>query len=84
MIANASGKAASNATPPSTSQVSLPSQIGATEFIIMSRAASFGARRNKMPTPRSNPSINTYMKTPNPRISVHNGTKSSGIMGVAP
>jgi hypothetical protein len=24
------------------------------------------------------------MKTPNPRISVHNGTKSSGIMGVGP
>jgi hypothetical protein len=47
MIAKARGKAASSATPPSTSQVSLPSQIGATEFIMMSRAASLGARRNR-------------------------------------
>jgi hypothetical protein len=28
--------------------------------------------------------MSTYMKTPNPRINVHNGTKSSGIMGEAP
>ena len=33
MIANASGKAAMSASPPSTSQVSLPSQIGAIEFM---------------------------------------------------
>src|SRR5438132_571704 len=77
MIANASGKAASSATPPSTTQVSLPSQIGATEFIMMSRATSLGARRNRMPTPRSNPSISTYMKTPNPKIRFFLGLRTS-------
>ena len=33
MIEKARGKAARRATPPKTSQVSFPSQIGATEFL---------------------------------------------------
>ena len=37
MIANASGKAAIRPMPPNTSQVSLPSQTGAIEFITMLR-----------------------------------------------
>ena len=49
--------------PPSTSQVSLPSQIGAMLFIITSRSARLRANGNKMPTPRSNPSSSTYMNT---------------------
>src|SRR5690606_35084528 len=49
--------------PPSTSHVSLPSQIGATEFIIVSRSSSVGTDWNRMPMPRSKPSISTYMKT---------------------
>ena len=42
MIAKASGKAASRPRPPSTSQVSLPSQIGAIEFITMLRDVGIG------------------------------------------
>ena len=47
MIANASGNAASSPMPPSTSHVSLPSQIGATEFIISVRASSSCANGNE-------------------------------------
>src|SRR6266704_2729489 len=79
MIANASGKAAKRAVPPSTSQVSLPSQIGATEAIIRSRAPSPGANGKRIPTPRSKPSSSTYMKTANARISVQIGTRSRAI-----
>ena len=43
-MAKASGKAASSATPPSTSQVSLPSQIGAIEFITRLRESRSGAK----------------------------------------
>ena len=42
MIANALGNATHSPPPPSTSQVSLPSQNGATEFIIWSRSVSSG------------------------------------------
>src|SRR5690606_25044489 len=55
------GKAASNPAPARISQVSLPSHTGATEFIITSRASSSGAKGNRMPTPRSKPSISTYI-----------------------
>ena len=41
-MAKASGNAASSPRPPSTSQVSLPSQIGAIEFIIRLRDARVG------------------------------------------
>src|ERR1700704_7211941 len=54
--------------PPSTSQVSLPSQNGATEFIIWSRSRSVSANGNKMPIPRSKPSRITYMATASPMI----------------
>ena len=43
MIAKASGKAARSAMPPSTSQVSLPSQIGAIEFMTRLRESRSGA-----------------------------------------
>ena len=45
------------------SQVSLPSQMGATENIIRSRQFSLPAALKRMPTPRSNPSAITYMAT---------------------
>src|SRR6266853_2068030 len=54
--------------PPSTSQVSLPSQNGATEFIIWSRSRSVSANGNKMPIPRSKPSRITYIATASPMI----------------
>ncbi len=44
MMANASGNAASKPTMPRMSQVSLPSQIGAMEFISKLRACRFGAK----------------------------------------
>ena len=50
-----------SSVPPSTSQVSLPSQNGAIEPIIASRSASPGASANSMPTPRSEPSMTTYI-----------------------
>src|SRR5262245_8963292 len=83
MIANASGNAAKSAIPPSTSQVSFPSQIGATEAIIRSRARSSGASGKRIPTPRSKPSSSTYMKTPTARISVQIGTRSRVIVAAA-
>ena len=43
-MAKASGKAASRPSPPNTSQVSFPSQIGAIEFMIVLRDAVFGAK----------------------------------------
>ena len=49
-------RASPAAPPPSTSQVSLPSQTGATLFIITSRSSSRAANGKRMPTPRSNPS----------------------------
>src|SRR6185437_5593340 len=79
MIANASGNAASSPMPPRISHVSLPSQIGATVFIISVRASSSRASGKSMPTPRSNPSSSTYMKTPTPRMTVQTGTRSRCI-----
>ena len=46
-----------------TSQVSLPSQNGATEFIIWSRWLSSRKYGNRMPMPRSKPSSTTYSAT---------------------
>ena len=43
MTAKASGKAARSPTPPSTSQVSLPSHTGAIELITRLREARSGA-----------------------------------------
>src|ERR1700681_46960 len=82
-IANARGKAAKSPRPPSTSHVSLPSQIGATEAITRSRASSPGANGKRIPTPRSKPSSSTYMKTAKARISVHTGTRSRLMAGSA-
>src|SRR5580704_10689151 len=76
MTAKASGKAENNARAPNTNQVSLPSQIGATEAIIRSRARSSGANGKRIPMPRSKPSSNTYMNTPNARRIVQTGTRS--------
>ena len=45
------------------SQVSLPSQIGATENIMRSRQFSSRAALKRMPTPRSKPSAMTYIAT---------------------
>src|SRR5688572_15704585 len=67
--------------PPITSHVSLPSHTGATEAIIVSRAASSGAKGKSIPTPRSKPSSSTYMNTLIARIAVQIGTRSS-IMSV--
>src|SRR3954463_3291540 len=80
MIANAVGKAAKMPMPPMTSQVSFPSHTGATEAIIALRASSSGARGKRMPTPRSNPSSSTYMKTLSARITVQIGTRSRYIV----
>ena len=44
MTAKASGNAANRPTPPRTSHVSLPSQIGAIEFITRLREARSGAK----------------------------------------
>src|SRR3954469_2260816 len=59
-------KTANRPAPPSTSQVSLPSQIGATENIMRSRQVSLWAWVNMIPTPRSKPSAITYMTTAKP------------------
>jgi len=59
MMAKAKGKAAMSPMPPKTSQVSLPSQIGAIVFMIVLREAASGAKPNSMPTPRSKPSSRT-------------------------
>ena len=58
-MAKASGKAASRPSPPKISQVSLPSQTGAIEFITVARAASPRTSPYSMPTPRSKPSKTT-------------------------
>src|SRR5690349_22372592 len=76
MIANASGNAASSPMPPRISHVSLPSQIGATVFIISVRVSSSCPSGARMPTPRSKPSSSTYMNTPTPRMTVQMGTRS--------
>src|ERR1700722_4421314 len=76
MTAKATGKAENSARAPNTNQVSLPSQTGATEAIIWSRARSSGANGKRIPMPRSKPSSNTYMNTPNPRRIVQTGTRS--------
>src|SRR5690349_15264392 len=68
MTEYASGNAANNPPPPSTSQVSLPSHTGAMEFIAVSRSLPTGKAPNITPMPRSKPSMTTYMKTANPRI----------------
>ena len=68
MIEYASGKATIMPAPPSTSHVSLPSQNGATEFIIWSRSCSVSANGNNMPIPRSKPSKITYIATASPMI----------------
>jgi len=65
------GNTAKSAAPPSTSQVSLPSQTGATVFIIRSRSLSSGKNGKTMPMPRSKPSSTTYMKRPSAMIAAH-------------
>ena len=47
MMAKASGKAAKSPRPPKTSQVSLPSQIGAIVFMIVLREAMIGRETEK-------------------------------------
>ncbi|MQM38496.1 hypothetical protein KBTX_02507 [wastewater metagenome] len=42
----------------------MPSHTGATEFIIASRERSSGAKGKSTPTPRSKPSMSTYITTP--------------------
>ena len=68
ITAYASGKAANNPPPPSTSQVSLPSHTGAIEFMAVSRSRPTGSRENSTPMPRSNPSMTTYMNTAKARM----------------
>ena len=55
MMEYANGNATRSQTPPSTNQVSLPSQNGATEFIIWSRSISFGKVRKQNPHPQIEP-----------------------------
>src|SRR6056297_1228083 len=75
------GKAAKRPAPPSTSQVSLPSHTGATEFIMVSRPSSLGAKGKRIPTPRSNPSISTYMMMPKPIMNAQiRGRSNSSII----
>src|SRR5688500_17345439 len=83
MIVKAAGNAAKMPMPPMTSQVSLPSQTGATEPIIALRAPSSGANGKRMPTPRSKPSRSTYMNTLSARITVQMGTRSRATALVA-
>src|SRR5262249_50660013 len=94
IIANASGKAVSNARPPKTSQVSLPSQTGSIDFIMTSPSAVLGENPCKMPIPRSNPSSTTYKNTPVAMMTLQIPTKlitgsvmadlSDGIMAEDP
>src|SRR6187402_1456310 len=77
MIAYASGKAAISPPPPSTSQVSLPSQTGAIAFIAVSRSRPTSKRVNNMPMPRSNPSITTYIATANAMMNAQMIVRSS-------
>jgi hypothetical protein len=46
-------------TAVTTSQVSLPSQTGATAVIMACRSGSLRVKPNNMPTPRSKPSSST-------------------------
>src|SRR6056297_2864983 len=79
------GKAAKRPAPPSTSQVSLPSHTGATEFIMVSRPSSLGAKGKRIPTPRSNPSISTYMMMPKPIMNAQiRGRSNSSIISDLP
>ena len=66
ITAYAFGKATNSPAPPSTSQVSLPSQNGATVLTIRSRWRSCRKAGNRMPMPRSKPSRITYMATATP------------------
>src|SRR5690606_38405840 len=75
-----SGKAANKPAPPNTIHVSLPSQMGATVFIITSRSPSLGKNGNKMPIPRSKPSITTYISTPKAIMPAQINDKSSMII----
>ena len=61
ITAYARGNAPNNAAPPRTSQVSLPSQTGATLFTITSRSSASRTNGNRMPMPRSKPSITMYI-----------------------
>src|SRR5882757_502270 len=47
--------------PPSTSHVSLPSQTGATVLTMVSRSPLSRTKGNRMPMPRSKPSMTTYI-----------------------
>src|SRR5690606_32685401 len=64
--AYAFGNAASKPAPPSTSQVSFPSQIGAAVFIMWSSWPSSSANGARMPRPSTKPSSSTYISTPKP------------------
>jgi len=65
-VAYAFGNAASSPAPPSTSQVSLPSQMGAAVFIMWSSCFSSSANGARMPRPSTKPSSSTYISTPKP------------------
>ena len=66
ITAYAVGNAANSPAPPSTSQVSLPSQMGAAVFIIRSTSCSSRANGASMPSPSTKPSSTTYISTPKP------------------
>jgi len=68
MMANANWESRKQTPrPPSTSQVSLPSQTGATEFmIVFARGAVRRETAKDADRPRSKPSSSTYRKTAEP------------------
>src|SRR5690606_3115539 len=72
-------KAASKPAPPSTSHVSLPSHTGATVFIITSRSDSSVKNGKRMTSPRSKPSITTYIRIPNRMITAQIRVRSTPI-----
>ena len=68
ITAYALGKAANRPAPPRTSQVSLPSQIGAAVFIMWSNSPSVLAVGARMPSPSTTPSNSTYISTLKPTM----------------
>src|SRR5258705_10890836 len=62
-----------------TSQVSLPSQTGATVFTRVSRSPRSRMNGKRMPIPRSKPSITTYIISPRPMITAQMTGRSMPI-----
>ena len=86
MIAKASGKAAKSASPPSTSHVSLPSQIGAIEFMTRLRESPIGREAIEDADAQIEAVEQHVEKYASPSTSVQIGTKSrtGGLIAAPP